>query len=168
MVPIQTSAVLWYCKNDDEKQHVVVLALEGVDRMCGEAGAILVFRRSRMTEADEIVMVKRGSVNLTEPFRFDSSRPKRGTSPVWLPPNYGANAPQGQAELLTGFRLLCYSNSTVTFETPFMLNAHRRQDQLDIASGWRTPEQVEKDNDLLGGDPRKFVPRNMREACERL
>jgi hypothetical protein len=34
MIPTQTSAALWYCKNDeDEKQHVVVLALEGVDRM---------------------------------------------------------------------------------------------------------------------------------------
>ena len=31
--------------------------------------------------------------------------------------------------------------------------AQRRQDQLDIASGRRTPEQVEKDNDLLGIDP---------------
>jgi hypothetical protein len=46
--------------------------------------------------------------------------------------------------------------------------AQRRQDQLDIASGRRTPEQVEKDNDLLGIDPREFVTMNMREACERL
>jgi hypothetical protein len=47
-------------------------------------------------------------------------------------------------------------------------SAQRRQDQLDILSGRRTPEQVEKDNDLLGGDPREFVTTNMREACERL
>ncbi|MGA7129395.1 MAG: hypothetical protein WBZ19_23985 [Chthoniobacterales bacterium] len=46
--------------------------------------------------------------------------------------------------------------------------AQRRQDQEDIAAGRRTPEQVEKDNDLLGVDPRKFVTTNMREACERL
>jgi hypothetical protein len=44
----------------------------------------------------------------------------------------------------------------------------RCQDRLDIAAGRRTPEQVEKDNDLLGIDPRKFVTTNMREACERL
>ena len=47
-------------------------------------------------------------------------------------------------------------------------SAQRRQDQEDIAAGRRTPEQVEKDNDLLGVDPRKFVTTNMREACERL
>jgi hypothetical protein len=47
-------------------------------------------------------------------------------------------------------------------------SAQRRQDRLDIAAGWRTPEQVEKDNELLGIDPRKFVTTNMREACERL
>jgi hypothetical protein len=47
-------------------------------------------------------------------------------------------------------------------------SAQRRQDQLDIAAGRRTPEQVEKDNELLGIDPRKFVTTNMREACERL
>jgi len=47
-------------------------------------------------------------------------------------------------------------------------SAQRRQDELDIAAGRRTPEQVEKDNDLLGVDPRKFVTTNMREACERL
>jgi hypothetical protein len=47
-------------------------------------------------------------------------------------------------------------------------SAQRCQDQLDIAAGWRTPEQVEKDNELLGIDPRKFVTTNMREACERL
>ena len=46
--------------------------------------------------------------------------------------------------------------------------AQRCRDQLDIASGRRTPEQVEKDNDLVGVDPRKFVTTNMREACERL
>ena len=46
--------------------------------------------------------------------------------------------------------------------------AQRRQDQLDIASGRRTPEQVEKDNDLLGIDPGQFVTANLREACERL
>jgi hypothetical protein len=46
--------------------------------------------------------------------------------------------------------------------------AQRRQDQLDVATGQRTPEQVEKDNDLLGIDARKFVTTNMREACERL
>lgn len=34
-------------------------------------------------------------------------------------------------------------------------SAQRRQDQLDIESGRRKPEQVEKDNDLLGIDPRK-------------
>jgi hypothetical protein len=47
-------------------------------------------------------------------------------------------------------------------------SAQRRQDQEDIASGRRTPEQVEKDNELLGVDPKKFVTTNMREACERL
>jgi hypothetical protein len=47
-------------------------------------------------------------------------------------------------------------------------SAQRRQDQLDIAAGRRTPEQVEKDKELLGIDPRKFVTTNMREACERL
>ena len=46
--------------------------------------------------------------------------------------------------------------------------AQREQDRLDIASGRRTPEQVQKDNDLLGIDPRDFVSKNMREACERL
>jgi hypothetical protein len=46
--------------------------------------------------------------------------------------------------------------------------AQRGRDRLDILSGRRTPEQVEKDNDLLGGDPREFVTTNMREACERL
>jgi len=46
--------------------------------------------------------------------------------------------------------------------------AQRRQYRFDIAAGRRTPEQVEKDNDLLGVDPRKFVTTNMREACERL
>jgi hypothetical protein len=47
-------------------------------------------------------------------------------------------------------------------------SAQYRQDQLDIAAGRRTPEQVEEDNDLLGVDPRKFVTTNMCEACERL
>jgi hypothetical protein len=47
-------------------------------------------------------------------------------------------------------------------------SVQRRQDELDIVSGRRTREQVEKDNDLLGVDPRKFVTKNMREACERL
>ena len=46
--------------------------------------------------------------------------------------------------------------------------AHRAQDLADIASGRRTPEQVERDNDLLGLDARQFVTTNMREACERL
>jgi hypothetical protein len=46
--------------------------------------------------------------------------------------------------------------------------AERRQDQLDIASRLRTPEQVQKDNDLLRIDPREFVSTNLREACERL
>jgi hypothetical protein len=46
--------------------------------------------------------------------------------------------------------------------------AQREQDRLDIASGRRSPEQVQKDNDLLGIDPRDFVSKNMREACERL
>jgi hypothetical protein len=46
--------------------------------------------------------------------------------------------------------------------------AQREQDRLDIASGRRTPEQVQKDNDWLGIDPRKFVSTNLREACERL
>jgi hypothetical protein len=46
--------------------------------------------------------------------------------------------------------------------------AQREQDRLDIASGRRTAEQVQKDNDLLGIDPRDFVSKNMREACERL
>jgi len=46
--------------------------------------------------------------------------------------------------------------------------AQRRQDRLDIASGWRTPEQVERDNNVLGIDPRRFVTTNLREACERL
>jgi hypothetical protein len=46
--------------------------------------------------------------------------------------------------------------------------AQRRQDRLDIASDRRTPEQVEKDNDVLGIDPRRFVTTNLREACERL
>jgi hypothetical protein len=37
MVPTQTSAALWYCKNSaNGKQRVVVLALEGVDRMRAE------------------------------------------------------------------------------------------------------------------------------------
>ena len=45
--------------------------------------------------------------------------------------------------------------------------AQREQDWRDIASGRRTPEQVEKDNDLLGIDPRQFVTTNLlREACE--
>ena len=46
--------------------------------------------------------------------------------------------------------------------------AQRRQDRLDIASGRRTPEQVQKDNDLLGIDSREFVTTNLRQACERL
>ena len=46
--------------------------------------------------------------------------------------------------------------------------AQRAQDMADIAAGRRTPEQVERDNDLLGLDPRRFVTTNMREACERL
>jgi hypothetical protein len=46
--------------------------------------------------------------------------------------------------------------------------AQREQDRLDIASGRRTPEQVEKDNNILGIDPREFVTTNLREACERL
>jgi hypothetical protein len=46
--------------------------------------------------------------------------------------------------------------------------AQRAQDQADIASGRRTRDQVERDNDLLGIDPRQFVTTNMREACERL
>jgi hypothetical protein len=46
--------------------------------------------------------------------------------------------------------------------------AQRAQDMADIASGRRTPEQVERDNDLLGLDLRRFVTTNMREACERL
>jgi hypothetical protein len=46
--------------------------------------------------------------------------------------------------------------------------AQRRQDRLDIAAGRRTQEQVEKDNDLLGIDPREFVTTNLREASERL
>jgi hypothetical protein len=35
--------------------------------------------------------------------------------------------------------------------------AQREQDRLDIASGRRTPEQVQKDNDWLGIDPRNFI-----------
>ena len=46
--------------------------------------------------------------------------------------------------------------------------AQRRQDRLDIALGRRTPERVQKDNDLLGIDPREFVATNLREASERL
>jgi hypothetical protein len=46
--------------------------------------------------------------------------------------------------------------------------AQRRQDRLDIASGRRTPEQVQKENDLLGIDSREFVTTNLRQACERL
>jgi hypothetical protein len=46
--------------------------------------------------------------------------------------------------------------------------AQREQDWRDIASGRRTPEQVQKDNDLLGVDPREFVTTNLREACARL
>jgi hypothetical protein len=44
MIPAQTSGALWYCKNEeDEKQHVVVLALEGVDRMRAEVeGGLIV------------------------------------------------------------------------------------------------------------------------------
>jgi hypothetical protein len=46
--------------------------------------------------------------------------------------------------------------------------AQRRRDRLDIASDRWTPEQVQKDNDLLGIDAAVFVPTNLREACERL
>jgi hypothetical protein len=53
-------------------------------------------------------------------------------------------------------------------EIALVKSAQRRQDQLEIAAGRRTSEQVEKDNDLLGVDPRKFVTTNLREVCERL
>jgi len=46
--------------------------------------------------------------------------------------------------------------------------ARRRQDQLDIASGRRTPEEVQRENSWLIRDPRQFVTTNLREASERL
>lgn len=46
--------------------------------------------------------------------------------------------------------------------------AQRAQDMADIASGRRTPEEVQRDNSWLIRDPRQFVITNMREACERL
>jgi hypothetical protein len=46
--------------------------------------------------------------------------------------------------------------------------AQRAQDMADIAAGRRTPEQVQRDNDLLGIDPRLFEIMNMLKACERL
>jgi hypothetical protein len=46
--------------------------------------------------------------------------------------------------------------------------AQRRQDRLDIASGRRTPEEVQRDNWWMLPDPREFVTTNLREACERL
>jgi len=46
--------------------------------------------------------------------------------------------------------------------------SQRRQDQLDIESGRRAPEQVERDNWWMLPDPREFVTTNLREACERL
>jgi hypothetical protein len=50
----------------------------------------------------------------------------------------------------------------------FWRRNRRRQDRLDIAAGRRTPQQVERDNNILGIDPTEFVTVNMREACERL
>lgn len=46
--------------------------------------------------------------------------------------------------------------------------AQRAQDMTDIAAGRRTPEQVQRDNDLLGIDPRPFEIMDMVKACERL
>ena len=46
--------------------------------------------------------------------------------------------------------------------------AQRRQDRLDIASGKRTPEEVQRENSWLIRDPRQFVTTNLREASERL
>jgi hypothetical protein len=46
--------------------------------------------------------------------------------------------------------------------------AQRAQDMADIAAGRRTPEQVQRGNDLLGIDPRPFEIMNIVEACERL
>lgn len=46
--------------------------------------------------------------------------------------------------------------------------AQRRQDWLNILSGRRSAEQVERDNWWMLPDPRQFVTTNMREACERL
>ena len=53
-------------------------------------------------------------------------------------------------------------------ETALEKSAQRRQDQLDIKSGRRTPEQVERDNWWMLPDPREFVTTNLREASERL
>jgi len=47
-------------------------------------------------------------------------------------------------------------------------SAQRRQDRLDIASGKRTPEEVQRENSWLIRDPRQFVTTNLREASERL
>jgi hypothetical protein len=47
-------------------------------------------------------------------------------------------------------------------------SAQRRQDQLDIASGKRTAEEVQRENSWLIRDPRQFVTTNLREASERL
>jgi hypothetical protein len=47
-------------------------------------------------------------------------------------------------------------------------SAQRRQDQLDIASGKRTPEEVQRDNSWLVRDPDQFMTTNLREASERL
>ena len=46
--------------------------------------------------------------------------------------------------------------------------AQRRQDRLDILSGRRTPEEVQRENSWLIPDPRQFVTTNLREASERL
>ena len=44
----------------------------------------------------------------------------------------------------------------------------RKRDMEDIASGRRTPEEVERDNSWLIPYPEECVPLNMIEACEKL
>jgi hypothetical protein len=44
----------------------------------------------------------------------------------------------------------------------------RKCDMEDIASGRRTPEEIERDNSRLIPHPEECVPLNMIEACEKL
>jgi hypothetical protein len=47
-------------------------------------------------------------------------------------------------------------------------SAQRRQHQLEIESGRRTPGEVQRENSWLIRDPNRFVTTNLREASERL